>query len=133
MGCFAKCRPDLGDGDLFHWDNTSGYGSDEHFSVFTLSPPGYFLPEEIKNVNMNPSNLVFSFSIPRSANPKTVFDVMLNAVKYCQKRLGGEILNQNGRPFDEVKEKMELSQLVSRMNERGIVPGANKTLVLFRD
>ncbi|WP_315814561.1 cell division protein ZipA C-terminal FtsZ-binding domain-containing protein [Paraflavitalea speifideaquila] len=79
-----------GDGDLFHWNNyESNYGNDQHFSVWTTTNPGYFFPEEVKAGNMNPHDLVFGFSIPRSADPKNVFEIMFHAVKYCQHYLGG--------------------------------------------
>ena len=77
-----------GDGDLFHWNNDNiRYGDDQLFSVWTTTGPGYFLPENIKNGQMNPNDLVFGFSIPRSADPKNIFDIMVNVVSYCQKRL----------------------------------------------
>jgi cell division protein ZipA len=90
-----------GDGDLFHWGNNRDYGHDQHFSVWTTTEPGYFFPEEIKDGNMNPENIVFGFSIPRSADPKNIFEIMLNAVKYCQRRLGGQILDRKMQPFQE--------------------------------
>jgi cell division protein ZipA len=94
-----------GDGDLFHWNNEENYGHDQHFSVWTTSEPGYFMPEDIKDQSMNPTDLGFSFSVPRSADPKSVFAVMFDAVKYCQKRLGGNILDKDGNPFNEANKK----------------------------
>ena len=85
-----------GDGDLFHWNNSSDYASDQHFSVWTSTEPGYFLPEQVKKGKMNPTNLVFGFSIPRSADPMNVYRIMVNSIKYCQKRLGGQLINKNG-------------------------------------
>ena len=120
-----------GDGDLFHWSNNHDYGHDQHFSVWTTTEPGYFLPEEIKDGNMNPENLVFGFSIPRSADPKSIYDIMLSTAKYCQKRLGGQILGKNGQPLDEVKEKQNLIDLLDKMKSKGIIVGSDKALRTF--
>lgn len=94
-----------GDGDVFHWDNTTDFGDQQYFSVWTTTEPGYFLPEEIQAGTMKPQNLVFGFSIPRSVDPQNVYDIMLKSVKYCQKRLGGKILDRNNNPLNEEKER----------------------------
>lgn len=120
-----------GDGDLFHWPNEHDYGHAQHFSVWTSTRPGYFLPEDIRDGSMNPGDLVFGFSIPRSADPGNIFDIMLNTVKYCQKRLGGRIVDQNGNPFNEVAEKAALLQLVANMKAKGIVPGSDQALTAY--
>ncbi len=120
-----------GDGDLFHWNNEKDYGHDQHFSVWTMTEPGYFLPEQIKDGNMNPNNLVFGFSIPRSADPKNIFEIMFNAVKYCQKRLGGHILDKNQQPFNEEKEIKSLTELLEKMKRKGILPGSDKALSMY--
>lgn len=120
-----------GDGDLFHWGNDKNYGHDQHFSVWTATEPGYFFPEEIKDGNMNPQNLVFGFSIPRSADPKNIFEIMLNSVKYCQKRLGGQILDRNMTPFNEDNERQELSDFLKKMEQKGIKAGEDKALRMF--
>ena len=120
-----------GDGDLFHWNNNSDYGSDQHFSVWTSTEPGYFFPEEIKNGKMNPNNLIFGFSIPRSADPVNIYQTMINSIKYCQNRLGGQIITAYGEPFDELLEKKELNELVDQMKTNGIIPGSDDALMLF--
>lgn len=120
-----------GDGDLFHWSNGKNYGHDQHFSVWTTTEPGYFFPEEIKNGNMNPQNLVFGFSIPRSADPKNIFEIMINCVKYCQTRLGGQILDKNLKPFNEQQEKQNLSQFLKRMEQKGLKAGSVNALTMF--
>jgi hypothetical protein len=120
-----------GDGDLFHWGNDKDYGHDQHFSVWTTTEPGYFFPEEIKAGNMNPQNLIFGFSIPRSSDPKNVFAIMLNSVKYCQKSLGGQVLDRNMNPLNEEKEKQELSDFLTRMKQKGLIAGSDKALRMF--
>lgn len=120
-----------GDGDLFHWNNEEEYGHEQHFSVWTTTDPTYFMPEDIKKGRMNPADLVFGFSIPRSADPKNVFAVMFDAVKYCQKRLGGTLLGKDGKPFDEEGEKKYLDELIEKMHKKGLVPGSDKACMIF--
>lgn len=120
-----------GDGDLFHWDNNKDYGHDQHFSVWTSTEPGYFLPEEVKKGNMNPQDLVFGFSVPRSADPKHVFELMFKAVAYCQQRLDGKILDKNMQPLNLEKERKEIKELIDKMESKGIKAGADKTLRMF--
>lgn len=120
-----------GDGDLFHWRNDKDYGHDQHFSVWTTTEPGYFFPEEIKKGNMNPQNLVFGFSIPRSADPKNVLEVMFSAVEYCQKRVGGQILDENMHPFNLENKRKEIAELLKKMEEKGIKAGSYKALRMF--
>jgi hypothetical protein len=120
-----------GDGDLFHWVNTHDYGGDEHFSVWTSTAPNYFLPEKVKSGNMNPNDLIFGFSIARSVDPENIFEIMVNAAKYCQKRLGGELLNENGKSFNFDNEKLKLKLFLSKMKQKGIVPGSGDALQNF--
>ena len=120
-----------GDGDLFHWINTHDYGGDEHFSVWTSTAPNYFLPEEIRAGNMNPNDLIFGFSIARSADPENIFEIMVEAAKYCQKRLGGELLNGDGQPFNSDNEKLKLKVFLSKMKQKGIIPGSSDALKNF--
>jgi len=120
-----------GDGDLFHWSNNENYGHDQHFSVWTSTDPGYFFPENIKAGSMNPGDLIFGFVVPRSADPKNVFTAMLDAVKYCQSRLGGTIIAKDGGIFNEIKEKQELDDLIEKMKTEGLTPGSKRALRMF--
>lgn len=120
-----------GDGDLFHWNNEHEFGEQQFFSVWTSTQPGYFLPESVKSGEMNPKDLIFGFSIPRSADPEKVLEVMIDAVKYCQKRLGGKILDKNLQPFNETEEKKAMQLLVGQMKSKGLAPGSNKVLKIY--
>lgn len=121
-----------GDGDLFHWVNTNqNFGDDALFSVGTTTNPGYFLPESVKTGQMNPADLLFAFSIPRNFDPKNVFNAMINAVKYCQKHLGGKMRDKHNHPFNEEKEKQDLELLLKKMNSQGLIPGSNKALITY--
>jgi cell division protein ZipA len=121
-----------GDGDIFHWPNGNpDFGDDQLFSVWTTTYPGYFLPEKIKDGKMDPENLVFGFSIPRNADPINVFEVMINAVEYCQGKLGGRILNSKGELLNVEQERQALKKIVESMQNAGIQPGSHEALTIF--
>lgn len=114
---------DYGDGDLFHWINNSGFGGDFFFTVETSTPPGYFLPRRIASGEGDLDDLIFSFSIPRSADPVAVFESMANAVEYAHQRLGGEIILGSGEPFDKATERNRIEDIVQKLKNSGFVPG----------
>ena len=120
-----------GDMDCFHWENPSREGDDFFFSVETSTPPGYFLPEQIAAGRVKVDDLVFVFSVPRSCEPTKVFDSMSKAIEYCQRRLKGNITDENGRPADLTKIKDRISNIERRLREAGFEPGRNGTLRLF--
>jgi len=121
-----------GDMDLFHWENANGLvGDDFYFSVWTSTAPGYFLPEEIAAGRVQVQNLVFGYSIPRSADPKSVFKSMMKAVKYAQQRLGGEILDRQGQPLNESAFAEEIEGTVQELTDAGFTPGEGMTLRVF--
>lgn len=120
-----------GDGDLFHWINDSGFGDDMFFSVETSTPPGYFIPERMASGAGDIDNLIFNFSIPRSAEPISVFDSTANAVEYAQKRLGGRIVLRSGEPFDKTLERAKVERVAKRLGEAGFRPGEMATCRVF--
>jgi hypothetical protein len=121
-----------GDQDFFHWGNSNmDLGNDQLFSVWSGTPPGYFFPENVKAGKYNPENLFFGFSIPRCADPLGVFDHMVDAITYCQKRLGGTIVNSQGAPFDMPAERVQLSEFLTRMRGKGLIPGATLALRIY--
>lgn len=122
---------DYGDGDLFHWINNSGFGDDYFFTIQTSTSPGYFSPRRMANGDGDVEDLVFGFSIPRSADPVAVFDSMANAVEYAQKRLGGEIVLGSGEPFNRTAERAEVAEIVEKLTEAGFPPGEHSTCRVF--
>jgi len=112
-----------GDGDLFHWENENDYGSERHFTVGTTTSPGYFLPQYINEGKMNPKDLVFTFSILPSADPKNVYEAMVSTVKFCQKVMGGILLDGNLKSFNEESQRSFIQDLTDRMKSKGIIPG----------
>ena len=121
-----------GDMDLFHWNNNFDYGDDQLMSIWTSSSPGYFFPEEIAAGKVQTVDLIFGFSIPRSISPEEVLEVMFKATEYAQSRLGGDILNENGLPFDIREEKIKVNKVVTALNNNSIVPGVGDALYLFQ-
>lgn len=122
---------DYGDGDLFHWINNSGVGDDHFFTVQTTTPPGYFVPQRMASGDGDVDDLMFNFSIPRSAGPAAVFDSMTDAVEYAQRRLGGEIVMGSGEPFDESAERERVNSVVKELSRAGFVPGDSSTCRVF--
>lgn len=120
-----------GDMDCFHWQNPSGYGDDYFFSVWTSTQPGYFLPEEVAADRVNVEDLVFGYSIPRNADPVTVYSRMLNAVEYAQKRLGGSITSENGRPLNTEATLTEIKSISDELDKLGFRPGSDNSLRQF--
>jgi len=122
-----------GDMDLFHWENPdTDAGDDDHlFSVFTSTEPGYFLPEHIARGEVKTTDLVFSFSIPRSSDPQQVLQNMYRAASYCQQKLGGHLVDAHGRPFRLATELQKCQTITQNLARRKLRPGHDDTLYLF--
>ena len=122
---------EYGDGDLFHWINNSSVGDDQFFTVETSTPPGYFIPQRIASGGGDVDDLIFYFSIPRSADPVAVFDSMANAVKYAQDRLGGQVILGTGEPFESELERKKIQSVVEKLKGAGFGPGESATCRVF--
>jgi cell division protein ZipA len=120
-----------GDMDLFHWQNTSGHGDDDFFSVWTSTPPGYFLPEDIAAGKVRVEDLVFGFSLPRCSQPSQVFESMFRAVQYSQKRIGGSITDESGGAIDAERIRRKIRSIEQEMKLNGFTPGGDSALHLF--
>lgn len=120
-----------GDMDCFHWQNPSGYGDDFFFSVWTSTQPGYFLPEEVAADRVIVEDLVFGYSIPRSADPVMVYNRMLTAVEYAQKRLGGSITSEDGRLLNAEAALTEIKLISGELDKQGFRPGSDNALRQF--
>ncbi len=121
-----------GDMDLFHWENNDHSLGDDHlFSVSSSTAPGYFLPEEIAAGRLHVGNLVFDFSIPRSADPKVVLEGMLAAATYAQKRLGGELVDGEGGDLNPDVLRKHVADVAARLTRAGFPPGHSATMSLF--
>jgi len=120
-----------GDMDVFHWENSSGPGDDAFFSVWTSIPPGYFFPEEVAAGKVRVDDLVFGFSAPRCSQPGQVFESMVRAVEYTQKRLGGTIADEMGSQADLGQIRQKIRSVGHEMNSNGFTPGGDSALRLF--
>lgn len=120
-----------GDMDCFHWQNPSEEGDDSLFVVETSTPPGYFLPEQIAAGRLQVNDLVFGFSVPRSVAPLKVFEGMSKAVEYCQKRLGGEVVDEEGAKASLPTIKKRIAEVERELRAAGFEPGKDETLQLF--
>jgi cell division protein ZipA len=121
-----------GDMDLFHWENpTTDAGGDHLFSVFTSTEPGYFLPEHIAKGEIRTTDLIFSFSIPRSTAPQQVLENMHQAAKYCQQKLGGQLVGADGEPFNLPAELAKCQKVTQNLARQKLRPGYDATLYLF--
>lgn len=114
-----------GDFDLFHWTHETKVGSDYLFSVSTSTEPGYFLPEKIIGNELVVADLVFSFTIPKTDHASTIFEVMLAAAEYSKNRLGGRLVDEQGKAFDSQEARTEIARIEKRLADAGLAgPGA---------
>jgi len=120
-----------GDMDLFHWENPGIPGDDHLFSVCTSTPPGYFFPEQIAAGRVQTADLAFGFTIARTYQPEKIFDSMLQAIQYAQKRFGGRLVNLDGSPFSEDAARSEIRNVVQKLANAGFEAGAHETLYLI--
>jgi cell division protein ZipA len=120
-----------GDMDIFHWLNSSTLGDDFYFSVWTSTPPGYFLPEQIASDKVRVDDLVFSFSTPRCERPAEVFESMIRAVQYAKKRLGGTVITENGAEANIPAIRRKIESVEQELKANGFRPGDGNALRLF--
>jgi len=120
-----------GDMDIFHWENHGRRGDSAFFSVWTSTPPGYFFPDQIAAGKVHVEDLVFGFSAPRCWQPADVFESMVRAVQYTQKRLGGTIVDESGSKADVDKIRQKLRSVELEMKSHGFTPGDDSALHLF--
>jgi cell division protein ZipA len=120
-----------GDMDIFHWVNDGGRGDSAFFSVSTSTSPGYFFPDQIAAGKVHVDDLVFGFSAPRCSHPADVFESMMRAVNYAQKRLGGTILDGSGSKANVDKTRQKIRGVELEMKSHGFTPGDDSALRLF--
>jgi cell division protein ZipA len=121
-----------GDGDFFHWENRlEGLGDDALFSVGTSTDPGYFLPEQAIAGDLQVEDLDFGFALARTHEPLAIFDAMMRAVRYVQRRLGGTILGADGDPLDEAATRARIEADARVLTEAGFAPGSDAAMSVF--
>jgi cell division protein ZipA len=120
-----------GDMDLFHWDNPSDLGDESFFRVWTSTPPGYFLPEQIAAGKVRVENLIFGFSVPNCARPREVLESMLRGIGYARERLGGTVVDAEGRPADFDYSRTLVAKVADELARLGFPPGSEDARHLF--
>lgn len=120
-----------GDMDVFHWRNEHDLGDDSFFSVWTSTAPGYFVPEEVAAGKLRVGDLVFGFSAPRCSRPAQIFESMVRAVQYAQKRLGGTITDATGKEAELERVRQKIRAVEQEMKSNGFAPGTASALRLF--
>ncbi|AKU95847.1 Cell division protein ZipA [Labilithrix luteola] len=121
-----------GDMDIFHWENEDDSRGDDHlFSVCSSTSPGYFIPNEIADDRVHVGDLIFAFSIPRSADPAVVLEGMLAAATYTQTRLGGRLVDGKETDLDRDALRKQVAEVTIRLVNAGFPPGHHHTMVLL--
>ena len=114
---------------LFHWDSKNLEHS--YFVVSTSTYPRHFKIDPILDGRTNPQDLIFSFHMPLVPEPEKVYGCMYRGVKYCQEKLGGDIVTKNGEPLNFKKSLKELKGRVETLKSNKIEPGSVKAQQIF--
>jgi len=88
---------------------------------------------EILNNKLQVDDLYFGFPIARSHSPIKIFDAMLTAANYTQKRLGGTILDMQRQEFDFKRNQTFIQNIVNDLATKDLKPGSEETLNIFQD
>jgi hypothetical protein len=118
---------------IFHWLNRGGPGDERLFSLWSLEEPGTFSPERVA-AGMTVGEVALGYSIARSPNPIAVFDRMVLAGRYLQRRLGGKLLVG---PVSVATDRTlqlwrgRVRTAVEELTAAGFPPGSSRTMQLF--
>ncbi len=119
---------------IFHWHNKAGWPGDERlFSLWSLEEPGTFSPEEVA-AGLTVPEIALGFSVARSPDPPGVFDRMIAAGRYLERRLGGKLLVgpvsvANERTLNLWRGRVRTA--TAELTAAGFPPGASRTMQLF--
>jgi hypothetical protein len=80
---------------------------------------------------MNQLTLTIILAALGAADPVAVYDSMVNAAVYAQRRLGGEIVVGTEEPFEKAAERAKVVELVRKLRDAGFVPGESPTCRVF--
>lgn len=117
--------------DFFVWENPSPIGHDFLFTVETNNEAGFFPAEDITAERHQVEDLVFILSIPRCLKPTEVFEAMIRSAQYCQSRLGGSLVDEDGNPPDLDELRRSVLEVTEQLRSHGLEPGMGDTLRLF--
>ena len=122
-----------GDGDYFHWVPSLETDVSQGISMGTSTGSSYFMPEWVakNDGRADVDDLEMSFDVARTYEPEAVFDVMVRAAKYMARRLGGTLVDHDGKPFDEAAARARVTSIVSSMKAANLTPGWGLALEVF--
>lgn len=109
-------------------DGNFHYRSDSGKTLFTLSNQDETL------FGTTSEGLTLLFDVPRVAGGLSVFDYLADFAQSLSTALGGELVDDNGRPLTEASLgniRKQLSSIYARMDDRGIAAGSVAALRLF--
>jgi|GEM_PF-3960029 len=115
----------------FHWWNHSGVGNATFFSVETTTPPGKFPMKGTDDGPRQVEDLIFFYSLARSAKPLEVFDALQRAVEHTRQQLGGTIVDVDGEPADFAAMREVITTHEAELRAAGFEPGSAASLQLF--
>lgn len=117
--------------DCFVWENPATIGHDFLFTVETNTEGGFVPGEDATGGQQNIEDLVFILSIPRCLKSTEVFEAMVQAAHYCQSRLGGSLVDEDGNSPDLEELRQSVQEVKERLHSHGLEPGMGDTLRLF--
>lgn len=117
--------------DCFALENPTLIGHDFLFTVEMNTEAGFFPAEDITGEQQEVKDLVFILSIPRCLKPTEVFEAMIQAAQYCQSRLGGSLIDDNGSQPDLDELRQSVREVCERLRSYGLEPGQGEALRLF--
>jgi hypothetical protein len=114
-------------------DGSYGLRDGEGRLLFTLATQNELLNPSEEAVQGTQS-VSLLFDVPRVANGLTAFDRMANLGFELAQRLGGELVDDGGRPVSReslTKDRKHLEMIYTRMSEHNIPAGGERALRLF--
>lgn len=109
-------------------DGTFHYKSDSGKTLFVLANQ-----DQSPFGNTSPA-LTLLFDVPRVAGGLEVFEYLCDFALHLSQSLGGNLVDDNGKPLTESSLgniHRQLGGIYARMDDRGIVPGSMAALRLF--
>lgn len=118
----------------YQWLNRDEFVGDRVFFSMGNLDGADLDPVEMMQKDFTSPGVIFGFYLPISGAPKEVYENMLIATKYFQKRLGGTIQSLEGRELED--EDLEwigtvVQEMAQEMEETGIQPGHDLALWLY--
>jgi hypothetical protein len=114
-------------------DGSYGLRDGEGRLLFTLATHNELL-DPSESASQGTQSLSLLFDVPRVAHGLAAFDRMANLGFELAQRLGGQLVDDGGRPVSReslTKDRKHLEMLYARMEQNGIPAGGERALRLF--